>query len=119
MIQSVLKRNVLAAIFTIAVILFSVVPSSSAMWHRHYYVYHRHYYVYHRHYYVYHRHYYVYHHHSELKGALLGGAGGALIGGLAGHGKGALIGGAAGAGTGYLVQRYRNHHARRHYVYYR
>ncbi|HKF59152.1 MAG TPA: YMGG-like glycine zipper-containing protein [Blastocatellia bacterium] len=105
MIQSVLKRNVLAAIFTIAVILFSVVPSSSAMWHRHYYVYHRH--------------YYVYHHHSELKGALLGGAGGALIGGLAGHGKGALIGGAAGAGTGYLIQRYRNHHHHRHYVYYR
>jgi len=119
MIQSVLKRNVLAAIFTIAVILFSVVPSSSAMWHRHYYAYHRHYYAYHRHYYAYHRHYYVYHHHSELKGALLGGAGGALIGGLAGHGKGALIGGAAGAGTGYLIQRYRNHHARRHYVYYR
>src|SRR5215467_10240351 len=99
MIQSVLKRNVLAGIFTIAVILFSIVPSGSAMWHRHYYAYHRHYYAYHRHYYVYHRHYRVYHrhyhiyrrhyyayhrhyyvyhhHHSELKGALLGGAGGA------------------------------------------
>src|SRR5215468_11887552 len=102
MIQPVLKRNVLAAVFAIAIVLFSIVPSGSAMWHRHHYVYHRHYYVYHRH-------YYVYHHHSELKGALLGGAGGALIGGLAGHGKGALIGGAAGAGTGYLIQKYRNH----------
>jgi|SRR5215467_2287570 len=119
MIQSVLKRNVLASIFVIAVVLFSAIPSASAMYHRHYYAYHRHYYVYHRHYYVYRRHYYVYHHHSLLKGALIGGAGGALIGGLAGHGKGALIGGAAGAGTGYLIQRYRNHHARRHYVYYR
>src|SRR5262252_1395451 len=102
MMCSVSKKNVIVAIFVLFITLFAVAPSGFAR--HHYRTYHT---------------YYVYHHHSTLKGALIGGAGGALIGGLAGHGKGALIGGAAGAGTGYLIQRYRNHHARRHYVYYR
>jgi hypothetical protein len=100
MIRNVLKRNVLGAVLVI-VVLFSIAPAGFGM----------------HHYQTYHRHYYVYHHHSKLKGALVGGAGGALVGGLIGGGKGALIGGGAGAGTGYLVQRYRNHHQHRHYVY--
>jgi uncharacterized protein YcfJ len=41
---------------------------------------------------------------SQAKGALIGGAGGAVAGGLIGHGvKGALIGGAIGAGGGYII----------------
>jgi outer membrane lipoprotein SlyB len=50
--------------------------------------------------------------HSTKKGALIGGAAGAIGGALLGGGKGALIGAGAGAGTGYLIQRHRNH--RRH-----
>lgn len=43
------------------------------------------------------------------KGALIGGAAGALGGGILGHGAGgALIGGAAGAGAGYLIGRHRD-----------
>jgi uncharacterized protein YcfJ len=43
------------------------------------------------------------------KGALIGGAGGAVVGGLIGHGVGgALIGGAAGAGAGYLIGRHKD-----------
>jgi len=102
MMQLVSKRNVLAAILTIVFAVLTLAPASMAN-HRHYRIYHGHY----------------YHHHSKLKGALIGGAGGALIGGLAGHGKGALIGGAAGAGTGYLVQRYRNHRERQRIAHYR
>jgi uncharacterized protein YcfJ len=38
------------------------------------------------------------------KGAIIGGAGGAVAGGLIGHNvKGALIGGAIGAGGGYII----------------
>jgi hypothetical protein len=96
MIQHVSKPNVIAAMIMVVVIaLFSFVPPATAANH------------------------YVYHHHSKLRGALVGGAGGALVGGLAGHGKGALIGGAAGAGAGYLVQRYRNHRERRRIAHYR
>ncbi|WDF54502.1 YMGG-like glycine zipper-containing protein [Mucilaginibacter sp. KACC 22063] len=41
---------------------------------------------------------------GQAKGAIIGGAGGALAGGLIGHGvKGALIGGAIGAGGGYII----------------
>ncbi|PTQ94121.1 YmgG-like glycine-zipper protein [Mucilaginibacter yixingensis] len=41
---------------------------------------------------------------SQAKGAIIGGAGGAVAGGLIGHGvKGALIGGAIGAGGGYII----------------
>ncbi|MCJ8210274.1 YMGG-like glycine zipper-containing protein [Mucilaginibacter sp. RS28] len=41
---------------------------------------------------------------SQAKGAIIGGAGGAIAGGLIGHGvKGALIGGAIGAGGGYII----------------
>jgi hypothetical protein len=95
MMQCVSKRSILAAIFVLVVALFYLAPSGLAG--HHYQVY---------------RAYpqqYPYHHHSELKGALIGGAGGALVGGLAGHGTGALIGAGAGAGAGYLVQRHRNH----------
>ncbi|WP_428328845.1 YMGG-like glycine zipper-containing protein [Mucilaginibacter sp.] len=38
------------------------------------------------------------------KGAIIGGAGGAVAGGIIGHGvKGAVIGGALGAGGGYII----------------
>ncbi|MDR6944973.1 YMGG-like glycine zipper-containing protein [Mucilaginibacter pocheonensis] len=38
------------------------------------------------------------------KGAIIGGAGGAVAGGIIGHNvKGALIGGAIGAGGGYII----------------
>jgi uncharacterized protein YcfJ len=41
---------------------------------------------------------------SQAKGALIGGAGGALLGAVLGHNvKGALIGAAIGAGGGYIV----------------
>jgi uncharacterized protein YcfJ len=41
---------------------------------------------------------------GQAKGAIIGGAGGAIAGGLIGHGvKGALIGGAIGAGGGYII----------------
>lgn len=41
---------------------------------------------------------------DQGKGALIGGAGGAVAGGLIGHGVGgALIGGAIGAGGGYII----------------
>ena len=55
------------------------------------------------------------HKHSTKKGALIGGAAGAIGGAVLGGGKGALIGAGAGAGTGYLIQRHRNHRHRRHY----
>ncbi len=43
----------------------------------------------------------------EANGALIGGAGGAVIGGVATHSVGgALVGGAIGAGAGYLVGRH-------------
>lgn len=41
---------------------------------------------------------------NRAKGAIIGGAGGAVAGGLIGHGVGgALIGGAIGAGGGYII----------------
>ncbi|WP_214069937.1 hypothetical protein [Mucilaginibacter sp. dw_454] len=41
---------------------------------------------------------------SQGKGAIIGGAGGAVVGGIIGHGVGgALIGGAVGAGGGYII----------------
>lgn len=40
---------------------------------------------------------------SARRGALTGGATGAVIGGIAGGGRGALIGSAIGAGTGAIV----------------
>ncbi|QJD95559.1 hypothetical protein HH214_06565 [Mucilaginibacter robiniae] len=58
---------------------------------------------------------------GQAKGALIGGAGGAIAGGLIGHGvKGALIGGAIGAGGGYIIgnEHRRNVH-KRHAAYYR
>jgi uncharacterized protein YcfJ len=65
------------------------------------------------------RHYYRGHHHSRTKGALVGGAAGAVVGALVGGGRGALIGAGAGAGSGYLIQRHRNNrHHRRYYSRY-
>ena len=62
------------------------------------------------------RHYYRSHNHSRTKGALIGGAAGAVVGALVGGRKGALIGAGAGAGSGYLIQRHRNdRHHRRYY----
>ena len=92
------KRNILIVFFTMFLVLFSLAPSGFAR-------------IRHRT----HRTYYVYHHHSKLKGALVGGAGGAAVGALAGGRKGALIGAGAGAATGALVQHYRNRR-HRHYV---
>lgn len=41
---------------------------------------------------------------SQGKGAIIGGAGGAVVGGIIGHGVGgAVIGGAIGAGGGYVI----------------
>jgi uncharacterized protein YcfJ len=41
---------------------------------------------------------------SQAKGAIIGGAGGAVVGGIIGHGVGgALVGGAIGAGGGYVI----------------
>lgn len=54
------------------------------------------------------------HHHSKTKGALVGGAVGAVGGALLGGKKGAVIGGAAGAGTGAYVQHRKNKRQRRH-----
>ena len=105
--QRVLKRNILTALFVTVIALFAAAPAGLAQnqGYQHQYAYQRHYY------------YYGYDHHSKLKGALIGGAGGAFVGGLAGGGKGALIGGGAGAGAGYLVQKYRNYRERRYYYY--
>jgi uncharacterized membrane protein len=100
MMQCVSKKSILAAIFVIVAVLFCLAPSSLATQRQQVNrVYPQQ---------------YGYHHHSKLKGALIGGAGGALVGGLIGHGTGALIGAGAGAGAGYLVQRYRNHRERYH-----
>ena len=55
------------------------------------------------------------HHHSKTKGALVGGAVGAVGGALIGGKKGAVIGGAAGAGTGAYVQHRKNQKQRRYY----
>lgn len=65
---------------------------------------------------------------KQGKGAIIGGAGGAVAGGLIGHGvKGALIGGAIGAGGGYIIgnearrrdekrqRAYRRAHRKHHY----
>lgn len=53
---------------------------------------------------------------SQAKGAIIGGAGGAVAGGIIGHGVGgALIGGAIGAGGGYIIgNEHRRHVAKQH-----
>ena len=58
-------------------------------------------------------------HHSRAKGALIGGAIGAIGGALIGGRRGALIGAGAGAGSGYLIQRDRNNRHRYYRRYYR
>ncbi len=58
---------------------------------------------------------------DQGRGAIIGGAGGAVAGGLIGHGVGgALLGGAIGAGGGYVIGN--EHHknvVRRRHAYYR
>jgi uncharacterized protein YcfJ len=66
---------------------------------------------------------------SQGKGAIIGGAGGAVAGGIIGHGVGgALVGGAVGAGAGYVIgnehrrheikkRRAREAYYRRHHKY--
>ena len=51
---------------------------------------------------------------SQAKGAIIGGAGGAVAGGIIGHGVGgALVGGAIGAGGGYIIgNEHRRHLAK-------
>ncbi|WP_345952607.1 glycine zipper domain-containing protein [Mucilaginibacter sp. PAMB04168] len=58
---------------------------------------------------------------SQAKGALIGGAGGAVAGTLIGHNvKGALIGGAIGAGGGYIIgNEHRRNEEKRKRAYYR
>lgn len=58
---------------------------------------------------------------SQAKGAIIGGAAGAVAGGLIGHGVGgALIGGAVGAGGGYVIgNEHRRHVIKRRQAYYR
>lgn len=58
---------------------------------------------------------------SQAKGAIIGGAGGALLGGLIVHNfKGALIGAAIGAGGGYIVgNEHRRNIERRNAAYQR
>jgi uncharacterized protein YcfJ len=58
---------------------------------------------------------------SRAKGALIGGAAGAVAGGLIGHGVGgALVGGAIGAGGGYVIgNEHHRHEVKRRVAYYR
>src|SRR5476649_206289 len=51
---------------------------------------------------------------SQGQGAIIGGAGGAIVGGIVGHGVGgALVGGAIGAGGGYIIgNEHRKHVAK-------
>lgn len=53
---------------------------------------------------------------DQGRGAIIGGAGGAVAGGLIGHGvKGALLGGAIGAGGGYIIgNEHRKHEVKEH-----
>ena len=52
---------------------------------------------------------------DQGRGAIIGGAGGAIAGGLIGHGVGgALVGGAIGAGGGYIIgNEHRKHVAKK------
>jgi hypothetical protein len=58
---------------------------------------------------------------SQGKGAIIGGAGGAVVGGIVGHGVGgALIGGAIGAGGGYVIgNEHRKHVEKQRRIAYR
>src|ERR1700743_885185 len=58
---------------------------------------------------------------SQGQGAIIGGAGGAVVGGIVGHGVGgALIGGAIGAGGGYIIgYEHRKHAAKERRIAYR
>ena len=58
---------------------------------------------------------------DQGRGAIIGGAGGAVAGGIIGHGVGgALIGGAIGAGGGYVIgNEHRRNVARKHAAYLR
>ena len=91
MIRVVQKRNVLAMLLAVILMVLTIAPASSAQYRRH----HR-----------------VYRGPSKVKhiavGTAVGAVGGALIGGR----KGALIGAGAGAGAGYLVYRHKKHHRR-------
>lgn len=57
---------------------------------------------------------------GQARGAIIGGAGGAVAGGLIGHGVGgALIGGAIGAGGGYIIgNEHRRHVAKKRRAHY-
>ena len=95
MVRPVSKKYILAMLLAICFVILSVAPESSA--HRRPYR----------------------HHHSKTKGAVVGGAIGAVGGALIGGKKGAVIGGAAGAGTGAVVQHRKNVRQRRHYRHHR
>lgn len=88
MIRHVKKKNIMALLLVLA---FLILTATEGLAHRRPYR----------------------HHHSKTKGAVVGGAAGAVGGALIGGKKGAVIGAAAGAGTGYLVQRHRNRKHRR------
>jgi uncharacterized protein YcfJ len=57
----------------------------------------------------------------QAKGAIIGGAGGAVAGGIIGHGVGgAVVGGAIGAGGGYIIgNEHRRHEEKERRAYLR
>ena len=100
-------RKLNSIFLAVPLLIASALPASADVHHRY------------RHHYV--RHTYAtqqpYHGHGvgPGRGALIGGAGGAVLGGALGGGKGALIGGALGAGTGAVVGKTHQDHMRRDY----
>src|SRR5256714_15680647 len=92
--RSVLSRRVFAAILCAALLLVAFVDTGFArQTHRR-------------------------HHHSRRRGALVGGAAGAVGGALVGGRKGAVIGAGAVGGTWYLGQRFMiiQHHIRKRFL---
>ena len=91
MIRVVQKRNILAMLLAVILMVLAIAPISSAERHHRYYR----------------------RGPSKTKhiavGTAIGAVGGALIGGK----KGALIGAGAGAGTGYMVYRHKKNKYRR------
>jgi uncharacterized membrane protein YebE (DUF533 family) len=90
MVRVVQKRNALALLLAVILMMLTIAPASFA--HRRPYR----------------------HHHSKTKHIAVGTAVGAVGGALLGGKKGALIGAGAGAGTGYLVYRHKKNKHRRY-----
>ena len=99
-------NKIYAALLAVPLLVTSALPASAKQYHHHY-----------RHRSSHYRHgdRTAYHGHGvgPGRGALIGGAGGAVLGGALGGGKGALIGGAIGAGGGALAGKAHQDHMRR------